>query len=151
MLAVRESTVDAIMGDPAFPALLAEYAAESAIAGMPAPEVKMAQYGDLEANGFLQAFEAAEDGELAGFITVLSAPLPHFGRTVAVSESFFVTSGHRGFAGLKLLVAAERQALAIGSPGLLVSAPVNSRLAALLPKCGYTETSRVFFKAVDNV
>ncbi len=150
MIAVAESTVQRIMGAPEFPALIAEYAAASAIAGMPAPQVKMAQYHDLEAGGFLQAFGAEEDGELAGFITVLSAPLPHFSRTVAVSESFFVASTHRGFAGLKLLAAAERQAHTIGSPGLLVSAPVNSRLAALLPKCGYTETSRVFFKAAAN-
>jgi len=147
---VSMSTVERIMGAPEFPAMIADYAAESAIAGMPPPQAKMAQYHDLEAGGFLQAFGAEEDGELAGFITVLSAPLPHFSRTVAVSESFFVASSHRGFAGLKLLVAAERQAKLIGSPCLLVSAPVNSKLAAMLPKCGYAPHSISFFKALSD-
>lgn len=149
---VNESTVDAIMGAPEFPALMAEYAAESAIEGMPPPLVKMARYQDLEAGGLLQVFGAIEDGELAGFISVLSAPLLHYGRTVAVSESFFVSARHRGtMAGLKLLVAAEKLTVELGSPGLLVSAPHGSKLADLLPKCGYVQTNDVFFKRADNV
>jgi hypothetical protein len=82
---------------------------------------------------------------------VLAAPLPHYGRTVAVSESFFVAKAHRAsMAGLKLLAAAEALACRIQSPGLLVSAPSGGRLAELLPKCGFVETNRVFFRKVAD-
>lgn len=149
-LHVSPSTVAAIMGAPQFPALIEEYAAESSIAGMPPPNAQMERYCSLEAGGFLHAFGAVEQGDLIGFISVLSAPLLHYGRTVAVSESFFVTQGHRGMAGLKLLAAAEALTVQIGSPGLLVSARCGSRLAELLPKCGYVPSSTAFFKQVHH-
>lgn len=149
---VQPATVAEIEAATAFPALIAEYAAESAIDGMPPPRARMSQYRELEAAGLLSVLAAvAGTGELAGFISVLSAPLPHYGRTVAVSESFFVGKAHRAsMAGLKLLVAAEALTVEMRSPGLLVSAPYASRLAELLPRCGYVETNRVFFKKVSN-
>ncbi len=149
---VRPSTVAEITGAPEFGALIAEYAAESAIDGMPPPQARMSQYRELEAAGLLSVIAAvAATGELAGFISVLSAPLPHYGRTVAVSESFFVAKAHRAsMAGLKLLAAAEALTAEIRSPGLLVSAPYASKLADLLPMVGYVETSRVFFKKVAD-
>lgn len=150
-LQVEPSSVAAIMSAPNFPALIEEYAAESAIDGMPPPLAKMEQYQNLEGAGFLHALVAIADGEMLGFMSVLAAPLLHYGRTVAVSESFFVAKDKRcTMAGLKLLVAAEALTLKIGSPGLLVSAPYGSRLADLLPKCGYTLTNSVFFKKVGN-
>ncbi len=149
---VQPSTVAEIEAAPEFAALIAEYAVESAIDGMPPPQARLSQYRELEAAGLLSVLAAiAATGELAGFISVLSAPLPHYGRTVAVSESFFVGKAHRAsMAGLKLLVAAEALTAEIGSPGLLVSAPCRSRLAELLPRVGYAETSRVFFKKVSD-
>lgn len=149
---VQPATVAAIMEAPEFAALVAEYAAESAIDGLPPPQARMSQYRDLEAAGLLRAFAAITDaGELAGFISVLSAPLPHYGRTVAVSESFFVGRAHRAsLAGLKLLVAAEAETATIAAPGTLVSAPYGSKLAELLPKCGYVPTNVVFFKKVAH-
>ena len=65
----------------------------------------------------------------------------------AITESFFVAKVHRDSgAGLKLLRAAEQKARALGSPGLLVSAPFGGTLVQVLPRAGYTETNRVFFK-----
>jgi hypothetical protein len=56
---------------------------------------------------------------------------------------------HRGTgSGIRLLRAAEDKAKEIGSPGLIVSAPFAGRLFDVLPRCGYTEVSRVFFKKV---
>lgn len=138
--------MNGVLGDPDFPALMAEYAAESAIDGMPSPLVKMERYQDFEDAGMLQFFAAFDATKLVGFISVLSAPMLHYSRSVAVSESFFVTPAHRGRTGLKLLSAAEAHAAEIGSPGLLVSAPHGSRLATLLPKRGFTQTNDVFFK-----
>ncbi len=149
---IERTTVVALEAYPSFPALVAEYAVESAIEGMPPPQARVVQYRDLEAKGVLAVFGAVTDeGELAGFISVLAAPLPHYGMSVAVSESFFVAKAHRAsMAGLKLLVAAEQLAEQIRSPGLLVSAPFGGKLAELLPRCGYAETNRVFFKRVQN-
>jgi GNAT superfamily N-acetyltransferase len=146
---VRPSTVAEIETASTFSDLIAEYAAECHIAGMPPPQARMEQYRDLEAKGFLSVFAAVVEGELVGFISVLCAPLPHYSLSGAVSESFFVAKAHRGtLAGLKLLAAAEQKAAELGSPGLLVSAPFEGKLFELLPKLGYAETNRVFFKQV---
>lgn len=148
---IRPSTVAELEAAPAFPDLLAEYAAESAIEGMPPPSAKMETYRALHDAGLLHVLAAWVDGVLAGFITVLAAPLPHYGRTVAVSESFFVARAHRSTgAGLKLLRAAENKARELGSPGLLVSAPYEGDLFRVLPRIGYAETNRVFFKKVSH-
>jgi hypothetical protein len=34
----------------------------------------------------------------------------------------------------------------LGSPGLAINAPLGGRLADLLPKCGFREVGRCFFK-----
>lgn len=131
--------------------MAAEYAAESAIDGLPPPAVKMETYRQLERARVLHAFSARLDGALVGFITVLAPILPHYGVPVAVSESFFVAKAHRRTgAGLKLLRAAENKARALGSPGLLVSAPFEGTLFKVLPRVGYGETNRVFFKKVAH-
>lgn len=148
---VQKSTIAALEEAPNIAALLAEYASESAIDGMPPPAAKVETYRHLESAGMLHVFSATSDGELIGFITVLAPVLPHYGVPVAVSESFFVAKAHRGtMAGLKLLHEAEGKARALGSPGLLVSAPYEGKLFHVLPRLGYAETSRVFFKKVAN-
>ena len=147
---VQPSTIATLEAAPSFPALLAEYAAESAIEGMPPPQARMPQYHALETAGALSVLEArTEAGDLIGFLTILSAPLPHYGRTLAVSESFFVAKAHRSTgAGLKLLRAAEDKTRDMGSPGLLVSAPYEGDLFKVLPRVGYGEVGRTFFKKV---
>ena len=148
---VQMSTVAELERDPGLAVLLVEYAAESAIAGMPPPAAKMESYRELEARGLLQVLSATRDGRLIGFLTLLVPVLPHYGVTVAVSESFFVARAHRGTgAGLKLLRAAEELARRLGSPGLLVSAPFGGDLFKVLPRVGYAETNRVFFKKVSD-
>jgi GNAT superfamily N-acetyltransferase len=151
MLTVAPSTVAAIAGAREFAALAAEYAAESAIDGLPPPAAKMETYRQLERAGMLHAFGANLGDTLVGFITVLAPVLPHYGVPVAVSESFFVAQAHRSTgAGLRLLRAAEGKARTLGSPGLLVSAPFEGALFKVLPRVGYVETNRVFFKKVTH-
>jgi len=151
MMTIDRSSVAAIAGAAEFAALAAEYAAEAAIDGLPPPAAKMETYRQLEAAGILHAFSALLDGGLVGFITVLAPVLPHYGVPIAVSESFFVAAAHRSTgAGLRLLQAAEGEARALGSPGLLVSAPFGGRLFEILPRRGYVETNRVFFRKVAN-
>lgn len=148
---IRASTVAELEAAPTFAALLAEYATESAVDGLPPPSAKMETYRALNEMGALHVLAVWHDDTLAGFITILAAPLPHYGRTVAVSESFFVAKAHRSTgAGLKLLRAAEDKAREMGSPGLLVSAPFAGRLFEVLPRVGYAEVGRTFFKKVNN-
>lgn len=128
-----------------------EYASESAIAGLPKPVVQSDTYKMLEQAGALQLIGAFSNDKMIGFISVLSNKLPHYGVLMAVSESFFVAKSHRKTgAGLRLLREAERYALSIGSPGLLVSAPSGGRLAGVLPNVGYQETNRVFYKRFND-
>ena len=146
---IRSLPVSSIMGDPSFPDLVAEYAAESAIAGLPPPNARMQTYLHLEALGMLHAFGAIHGNTLVGFISLLAPILPHYGITIAVCESFFVAADYRHTgAGLRLLKAAEEKTKELGSPGLFVSAPYKGKLFEVLPRRGYTETSRIYFKQV---
>lgn len=148
---IRPSTFSEVEAAAEWPALIAEYAAEAGTEGMPPPTGKMETYRALNAAGVLHIFGAWLDEALVGFIFVLAAPLPHYSVITAVSESFFVAKVHRGTgAGIKLLRAAEAKAAEIGSPGLLVSAPYGGKLFEVLPRSGYVETSRVFFKKVSD-
>lgn len=147
---VQPSTIAELEAAPNIEALLAEYAAESAIDGLPPPAAKVETYRTLEAARMLHTFSAlTSSGQLAGYITVLAPELPHYSAVVAVAESFFVAKRWRMTgAGVDLLHAAEDKARALGSPGLLVSAPYAGRLFDVLPRLGYVETSRIFFKRV---
>lgn len=148
---IRPCTATALVTHPAFPALRAEYAAEAAVAGLPDPQEKLELYQLMEGSGALQVYGAFLGDEPVGFVAVLAPVLPHYGRTIAVSESLFVAAAHRKTgAGLALIRTAERHARAVGSPGLLVSAPTGGRLATLLPRLGYHETNRAFLKRMDH-
>jgi GNAT superfamily N-acetyltransferase len=150
-LAVETSSVSALEASPEFPALAREYAEETLIDGMPAPSVQWKTYRRLESAGLLAVFTARLDGTLLGFITVLLAELPRYGERVAMSESFFVAKAHRRTgAGLRLLRRAERHARERGSRGLFVSAPCRGELSAVLPRLGYDEAHRIFFKRTSD-
>lgn len=151
MLIVAPCSIADIVAAAAFPQLSAEYERESLIDGMPPPAPDWNAYSALEAAGLLHGFAASVDGTLVGFIAVLKAKLPRYAGPVAVTESFFVASAHRRTgAGLRLLRAAEDKARALGCPGLLVSAPSGGVLAKVLPRRGYAETNRVFFKELTD-
>lgn len=151
MIDIYERTVAGIVDDPEFPDLIAEYGKESAIEGMPPPKAKLEQYYAYEMMGFFHAFVAESAGLLIGFITIVAPPNAHYGVPLAVTESFFVAARHRGTgAGLKLLDAAEKCAKSMGSPMLLVSAPVHSQLDKVLPKCGYRPTNTVYAKGLHD-
>jgi GNAT superfamily N-acetyltransferase len=149
---VEMSSVAAVESAPNFAELAAEYASEASIEGMPPPVAKWETYRQLESVGMLHVIRALHEGKLIGFISLLAPVLPHYSVPVAVSESFFVAKAYRKTgAGLKLLRAAEDKARELGSPGLLVSAPFEGDLFHVLPRVGYAETNRVFFKRVANV
>lgn len=151
MLIIKQCTVQEIKSAPNFTELLAEYAVESAIHGMPNTNAKLDMYQSLESTGSIVVFGAFVDDELAGFLVVLAPMLPHYGRVVATAESFFVAKDKRDSgAGLELLRVAEKHAESIGSPALLVSAPANGVLEKVLPRVGYDHSNTVFFKRLGH-
>lgn len=144
---IRPITSSEFWSAPNIDDMLAEYASESSIAGLPAPAPSREIYERLEATGLMHVLGAFKDDVLVGFLAMMATTNPHYGVPLAVTESFFVGSVYRkGGAGLKLLHEAEQIAKAAGAQGLLVSAPTASRLADVLPGVGYAETNRVFFR-----
>lgn len=150
-ITVKKCTVAEIEQNPNFPSLAKEYAAEAAIHGLPAPDEKIAAYRIIERSGLFQGYGAFLGEILIGFIAVLTPIIPHYGVAITVTESFFVALAHRkSGAGIKLLRAAEQHAKDARSPGLLLSAPSGGRLAGILPRLGYRETNRVFFREMTD-
>lgn len=135
---------------PNWKALVGEYAEESNTDGLPPPSARFETYDAMEKAAILHTFDARLDGLLVGFITVMGHRIPHYDRIICLTESFFVSKAHRNhLTGLKLLSAAEEKAHELKSLGLLVSAPYGGKLFELLPRCGYAEVGRSFFKKVN--
>lgn len=146
---IRQCTVEEIQNAPNIDALMDEYAAESHVAELPAPNVQWGHYKAMEDMGTWQVFGAFIDATLIGFISVVSNKLPHHGATVAITESFFVAREHRKTGvGLKLLRSAEQNARNVGSPCLLVNAPHGSSLDSVMPRIGYRHTSTVYCRSL---
>jgi GNAT superfamily N-acetyltransferase len=136
--------------DRHFTPLLAEYAAESAIEGLPPPTARLETYRRLEKAGILHTIWARFNGQLIGFLVILVQELTHYDVPLAVGESFFVGKEWRSTgAGLRLLRAAEAKSRELKAAGLLLSAPLNGVLAEVLSRLDYTETNRVFFKKLQ--
>jgi GNAT superfamily N-acetyltransferase len=146
---VRKCSLAELKGNAGFPALFKEYAEECALRDLPAPDEKLAAYDAIERSGVFQIYGAFCGEKLVGVVAVLTPVIPHYGVAIAVAESLFVAKRHRkSGAGIRLLIAAERHAKDIGSPALMVSAPVGGVLAEVLPRLGYRETNRVFLRGL---
>jgi GNAT superfamily N-acetyltransferase len=140
-----------IFDAPNIKELLDEYAAESSIHGLPHPKAKVDLYKQLETVGILYAIGAFLEETLIGFILVVSPVIPHYSEKISTTESFFVAKEYRKTgAGTKLRLAAEKYAKEICALGLLISAPIGSVLAEVLPRAGYKETNRVFFRSFNG-
>lgn len=150
MQVIRQCSVEEFFSHPDARALLTEYAAESGLAGLPAPTPHAETYEALEKSGRMQVIAAFDDDHLIGFITLLVYLNPHYSALLGVVESFFVRSEQRGRgAGMKLLRHAENSARAAQAAGILISAPSNSLLASVLAAHKtYRPTHRVFLRGL---
>lgn len=146
---IRPCTVADMERAPNLYDLLAEYGRESAIDELGAPVPQMETYRQLEAAGVLHLLGAFRGGDLVGFLIMVVSVLPHFGKCVASTESYFVAShARKGGTGLKLLREAETLACRLGAVALFVSTPKGARLETVLSAKGYRETNRVFFRSL---
>ncbi len=152
-LVIKKCTIADLEGASNIQEILDEYAAESSpsIKGLPRPMAKVDTYKHLESMNAIHIIGAFSDAVLIGYIIIIAPIMPHYSIRIAVSESFFVLKEHRKTgAGLKLLRAAEEWAKEQGACGILVSAPTDGDLAEVLPRTGYTETNRVFFRSLGD-
>ena len=140
--------LDSMIDDPAFDGLVAEYAEECKMRGMPEPEWAREVYAGMEQMGIVQCLVLRDtEYKMVGFSVLFCTVVPHYSKLVVTTESLFVTREYRkGGGGMKLLKAIEGHAKNIGAVGLLLSAPEGGSLAAVAPKIGYTHASNVFFK-----
>jgi GNAT superfamily N-acetyltransferase len=135
--------------DPYWHQLVAEYAQECHVAGMPPCEYQGDIYRGLETTGRVRLIAAYIDGVLVGFCNLLVSVLPHYGKVVGTAESIFVGKAHRGTgAGLGLIRMAEQVCAEAGAVGMLMSSPANGSMERLMPTLGYTHSNTVFFKAL---
>lgn len=146
---IKQVTCHELAGDPKFAGLIEEYANESAIAGMPRPNYQFGMYRLMEVAGDFHLIAAYVDDVLVGFLSLVINVVPHYGKRVASTESYFVTESHRkGGPGLDLLRAAEWIAKANGAVGMLICAPKGGKLARVMPRAKYKHTNEVFFKGL---
>ena len=131
-------------------ALLAEYEAESSIKGLGGVCPQWDTYAALEDAGLARAWVAEVDGQIVGLLVLMSAVLPHYGRKIATTESFFVAAAHRSSgAGLALLREAKRAAADMWCAGIFASAPAGGRADELFSVMGLEPVSRIYFAAVE--
>lgn len=149
-VAYRRIAFEQLESDPSWPRIVAEYADECRIAGMPPCECQGDMYRMMESHGSLHVIGAYVGGELIGFCHLIVSKLPHYGRLAGTAESIFVLKERRGTgAGLGLLKWAERVAQENGAVALLMSAPAGGSMERLMPMVGYRHTNTVFFKALE--
>jgi len=144
---IKKINIDHLKSCAEFSELLQEYADECPPKDNQPHFYNEELYRNLELNGLLRVFGAFKEDRLVGFVTVLVTMLPKYTSLVASTESFFVSQPYRKtLAGIKLLRAAENEAIESGAFGMLVSAPHDGPLSKVLPKAGYDLNDVVFFK-----
>lgn len=148
-ITVIPRTVADMEREPNLAALFVEYAQESATPELGTADVQLAMYRNMEAAGALRLLGAYQGDTLVGFLVLIVSVVPHFGKCIASTESYFVTQWARGGgAGIKLLRAAEEVARESGAVALFVSSPSAGRLARVMPRMGYRETNRVYMRGL---
>ena len=149
MLSVRPCLYSELQASSGFSELVAEYAAESAIPGMPAPNTDHATYILWSEAGASQWFGAWDGEYVIGLLNLIVGPLPHYSQIVATTESYFVLADCRDTgAGDLLRQEAERHAVACGAVGLLMSAPAGGKLDRVLSLSRAQCASHVYFRAL---
>ena len=130
---VRLCTYAELSQEPNFKQLIAAYADEAALVGMPAPNPDYATYAKLDQLDTFVVLGAFLQGKLVGFISMYVVQLPHYSELVATTESFFVDSQYRKTnAGHLLRSRARMEAQQRGAIGIFFSAAIGGKLERIL-------------------
>lgn len=129
-LEIKLATPDDIFGNVGYEQTFREYRDECSNTELGLAVADERAYRALTTAGTLCTGAAFRDGELVGFINVLTTAIPHYaGKRVGTVESLFLRKSERkGRAGLRLIAWAKAFASAQGCSALLISAPAGSSL-----------------------
>ncbi len=108
-------------------------------------------YRGLEENGSLLLVTARENGLLVGYAAYLLSPNLHYrSRMVAESDVFYlVPECRKGFAGLRLLKAAEAECLKAGATTIQNKVKADHDCGRLFERLGYILAEKLYVKAVQ--
>lgn len=131
--------------------LIAENAAESCIPEIGEVSIDWDYYDYLESMGLLREVAAYDGDRIVAILSLIITKVPHYGKNIASTESFFVLNKYRKTGlGLNLLKLAEELSAELGASALMVSSPHLGTLEKILPRKGYRESSRVFAKSLSD-
>ena len=146
---VRLTTLAELTGAPNFQQLIDSYAEESALPEIGKPFADLSLYQAIENAGLMSVICAYRNDTLVGFIVLLVNRLPHYGQTVATTESFYVHPDYRKSGTAKLMLAmAEEEGKNRKAVALMVCAPLGSSLDKVAPLWGYRATNNVYTRAL---
>lgn len=141
-------TVEQTYAQPGFEEMIAEYA-EHAIKKMPKPLYRKEDYLPLEAAGVLTVWVALQDGIAVGFLACLASKIPHYGCSVMIAESLFVSKrARRRGTGLHFLNLVEAHAKSLGAPAVFVSCPIGSEFKKVLRRKNYSAETETYVKVL---
>lgn len=150
-ITIKPCTVEDVQNAHNVADLLAEYANESALDALGVANPQWETYRQMQAMGVAHVLGAYKGDALVGFLVLLVSVVPHFGKPIASTESYFVARcARKSGAGLMLLHVAEQVARQAGAIALFVSAPIGSRLARVLPGVGFRDVQHNFFKGLED-
>lgn len=105
------------------------------------------QLKTVERTGFHRAVVLLRGDELVGFASFLIMKHPQFSFTFATSSTLYIKPEHRrGWAGLKLVAALEREAKAAGATVMFWSVKTSTPAEALFRRRGYKASDITFAK-----
>lgn len=141
-----------LMAAPNFAELIAEYSAECSLPEIGPTNPQPQLYAAMENAGGLRCFGVYASGALIGLISLLIYVLPHYGRKIATTESFFLSRAHRQSSrGRQMLDFTENYAKSEGCCVLLITAPSGSKFERwlTLQTKKYRRTNSVFLRSFD--
>lgn len=125
---IREVSFQEILNEKE---LLREYSAECSLPEFGEASPQPAIYEAMEKGG-MRCFGVFDRDRMVGFTSLLTYPVPHYGKTVLTTESIFVSRDHRAEFGQELLDFIEWHARQIHCAAVLYSAPTGSRFSKML-------------------
>jgi GNAT superfamily N-acetyltransferase len=147
---IKLITFTQLVNEPNFDVLIAEYGDEARLEGLPFPSPNIDMYLTLERNGTLFINAIYDDALLVGFMACNMATLPQYSAAKVCAEmSFFVAKTHRrGGTGKRLHDASLYEASVRGAEGFVITAKANSVFSRVVEHWGFTESNRIYFKAL---
>lgn len=150
MITIAHITFNELRHAANFDALTSEYAVECGNDLIGDPVAQFGIYETYETSGKFFIFAAYDAGDLVGFLLMFVNDLAHYGKPVAMTESFFVRQASRSKGvGVHMLRFVEDFAKHHGCKAFMVSAPAGGALEQVAPRWGYTHTNTGFCRSLD--